>query len=168
MKTKFESTNSGATTQKLTSLRIRIGKLAPTDLLEFLGKSDGAVPEDNEFLIPQQKNASGVTKFFSVDEIVSTKMKMHDRLVSACWPVADAEGGNLVCVVVGKKSGVYFWDHEQEEAVPSWKNMYRLACSLGEFLELLEPFDIGSVELKPEQVKSVWVSPELQHLVKKT
>jgi hypothetical protein len=53
----------------------------------------------------------------------------------------------------GKNGIVCFWDHETTEITT-------LAVTLGDFLELLQPFDISSVKLKPGQVKRVWVDPE--------
>jgi len=49
---------------------------------------------------------------------------------------------------------LYFWDHEV--STPPVK----LTSNFGEFLTLLQPFDIKSVRLKPGQVKRVWVNPE--------
>jgi hypothetical protein len=49
---------------------------------------------------------------------------------------------------------VFYWDHE----VPA--PVIRLAPSFGEFLALLQPFDMNNVHLKPGQVKRVWVNPE--------
>ena len=52
-----------------------------------------------------------------------------------------------------KNGIVCFGDHETTEITT-------LAVTFGDFLELLQPFDISSVKLKPGQVKRVWVDPE--------
>jgi hypothetical protein len=46
---------------------------------------------------------------------------------------------------------VFFWDHELPE------KPVELAANFGAFVELLEPFDIQTIQLKPGQVKKVWI-----------
>ena len=52
---------------------------------------------------------------------------------------------------------VAFWDHELEDDDP----VSVLASDFASFFETLRPFDPSSVELKPGQVISVWVDPDL-------
>ena len=68
--------------------------------------------------------------------------------------MAWAEGGNYVLVDEGRKGTVWFWDHEIPDAPTE------LAPNFGAFLNLLEPFDIATIQLKPGQVKKVWIDPE--------
>ena len=37
----------------------------------------------------------------------------------------------------------------------------------GAFLDILEPFDIKTIQLKPGQVKKVWIDPEFLKRLKK-
>jgi hypothetical protein len=67
---------------------------------------------------------------------------------------------NSIFVDEGKNGIVCFWDHETTEITT-------LAVTFGDFLELLQPFDISSVKLKPGQVKRVWVDPEFLERLKK-
>jgi hypothetical protein len=61
--------------------------------------------------------------------------------------------GNYVLIDEGKSGAVYFWDHETGDAT-------KLALTFGDFLNLLEPFDIKTIELKPSQVKKAWIDPK--------
>jgi len=47
-----------------------------------------------------------------------------------------------------------FWDHELPD------KLTKLAGSFAAFLELLEPFDPDSIQLKHGQVERVWIDPE--------
>ena len=77
--------------------------------------------------------------------------------------MAWAEGGNYVFVDEAMNGAVFFWDHEIPEE-PT-----KLADNFQAFLDGLQPFDVKSIELKPGQVKRVWVDPEfLKKLKNKT
>jgi hypothetical protein len=56
---------------------------------------------------------------------------------------------------------VFFGDHE----VPDEPT--ELATDFGSFLEILRPYDIRSIQLKPDQAKKVWVDPEFLKTLKK-
>jgi hypothetical protein len=56
---------------------------------------------------------------------------------------------------------VFFWDHELPDGPTE------LAADFGSFLESLEPFDIRMVQMKPDQVKKVWVDAEFLKRLKK-
>ena len=74
-------------------------------------------------------------------------------------PVADAEGGNLVCIKVGGKNAgsIWFWDHER-----AGNAARKVASSLDAFIAGLGPYDdtilpkVRSAYIKPgflEQLK---------------
>jgi hypothetical protein len=69
-------------------------------------------------------------------------------------PIADAEGGNLVCTEVsgGRIGSIWFWDHER--AVDAAR---RVAASLDAFIEGLESYD--NVDVAPE-VESAYINPD--------
>lgn len=125
-----------------------------SDWVDFLLQQDGAVPDVNEFDVGAD-NGSGVQTFYGAEEAVRTREHLSDRLPAYLLPIADAEGGNFVCLGLSPQvSGVFFWDHETERAI-------HLAASFTGFVEALRPFDPDSVELKPGQVVSAWIDPAL-------
>ncbi len=137
----------------------------PNDYRNFLLENNGGVPETNEFDIPDINSGSGINEFLSIDELESIKKSLGERLLQNAWAIAYAEGGNYLCIVVGEKEGVYFWDHEleAEEGQPaSWDNLFLVAENFDDFLASLRKFDINSVELKPGQVQKVWVNPDFK------
>jgi hypothetical protein len=151
--------------KQLRELKREIGSALPHDYFSFLQENNGGVPETNEFDIPVIGGGSGVNEFFSADEVLRQKRRLHDRVPPSAWPIAHAEGGNYICLACGPKIGVFFWDHELEEEEgeePSWANMFLLAETFTEFLENLRKFDAGSVQLKPGQVKSAWMDPDFK------
>lgn len=124
------------------------------DWIEFLRRNDGAIPEVNEFDVGTD-NGSGVQAFYSAAEVRSALRQLSDRMPEHLVPIADAEGGNYVCLGLAPHgSGVLFWDHETEEAT-------QISTSFAKFLENLRPFDPDSIELKPGQVVSAWIDPSL-------
>ena len=141
-----------------------IGSKLPEDYRKFLAEYNGGEPEANEFDIPDDDNSSGINEFLNINEIKKEKEILGKRLVPSAWPIAHAECGNLVCIIVGEKEGkIYFWDHEfeaDENELPSWKNMFLLAPNFSEFWNSLKKFDPGKIELKPGQVESIWIDPD--------
>ena len=128
----------------------------PDDFRIFLLDHNGGEPETNEFAIPGLSNASGVNEFLSVNQIREESERYRDRFPSGMIPIAFAEGGNLVFLALDSGQ-VMFWDHELEHEIP----LFTLAADFGAFWRGLEKFDPKSVDLKPGQVKSVWVDPDL-------
>ena len=77
----------------------------------------------------------------------------HELQISSLQPFAEDECGNYF---VFDEESVGFWDHETSQ-------VHSLATSKETFISgLTQP---SSVSLSPGQVKSVWVSPELAHLI---
>jgi hypothetical protein len=118
----------------------------------FLTAHDGAEPESNYFKI-SDKNGSGVRWFIPATEILQDR-KCIEGLPKKAYPVARDDCGNFVFVDEDKNGAVFFWDHEVLD------DPVKLAPNFGAFLDLLEPFDVSTVQLKPGQVKRVWVDPE--------
>jgi len=164
MLVKLVRTGPALNEQTLSGTEEKLGVRFPEDYREFLLRHDGAKPESNEFAVPAIHGGSGVNDFLALAEVVAEKERRRDRVPSNAWPIAYAEGGNLVCLVVGERAGVYFWDHEQEaeEGQPAtWANMFLLSETFSGFLDVLRPFDVNSIELKPGQVISAWIDPSL-------
>lgn len=78
------------------------------------------------------------------------------RLPEGLIPVADAEGGNLVCLSVRSEDfgTVWFWDHEKEIAGDPARP---IAANFSSFLADLEP--ISSPE--PTGLTEAWIDPSL-------
>jgi hypothetical protein len=148
-----------ASDESILALQAALGCQVSDSFRGFLHANDGAEPETNIFKITE-KNESGVNRFIPVSEILKERGRI-ENIPAKAYPVAWAEGGNYVFVDEGKNGAVFFWDHELPEE-PT-----RLAASFGAFLDLLEPFDIQKIELKPGQVKKVWVDPEFLKRLKK-
>jgi hypothetical protein len=90
------------------------------------------------------------------------KERAHiENIPAKAYPIAWAEGGNYIFIDEEKSGAVFFWDHEVPEEITE------LAANFGTFLDLLDPFDINTIELKPGQVKKVWVDPEFLKRIKK-
>jgi len=110
----------------------------------------------NEYFRIDECNESGVHAFLDIGRIIKEKVELGDRLSPHAWPIADAEGGNYVCLRF-EDSGdwcVVFWDHELEQETV-------LSSTFAGFLHSLDTFDPHSVELKPGQVVSAWIDPGL-------
>lgn len=185
MQVRMKSANEPVRRDRVALLEATTGCRTPRSYLEFLERHDGGMPEANEFSIataddvatdsvpaddvatdnPSAGNASGVNEFLSIESVLAQKHLLGRRLPPEAFPVAEAEGGNLVCLVFGgpNHGHVFFWDHELEvdgEGSPSHPNLIELASDFGGFLQSLSRFDPRSVRLDPERVKRVWVDPD--------
>jgi len=150
MKVKLAKTGS-AVLSDIERLEFQINVKLPQSFLQFVRTHDGAEPETNIFEVGGT-NESGVNGFIPVAEILKERANL-DELQTTAFPIAWAEGGNYV--FLDAQSGeVYFWDHEQ----PS--KPVQIAPDFDAFLNLLEPFDPSSIQLKPGQVQSAWIDPE--------
>lgn len=70
---------------------------------------------------------------------LATRVAEYDGdLPEGLVPIADAEGGNLVCIKAsGEDTGsIWFWDHELEGNAAR-----KITASLGEFIDGLKPYD---------------------------
>src|SRR6185503_19571317 len=142
----------GATEDAVRGLEQALGAVIPDAFKRFLRENDGGEPADNEFPVGTT-NDSGVNAFLSIREIASERDELASRLPPQMIPIALVEGGNLVLLHLGDGS-VHFWDHEYEQSLA-------LAQTFDEFIGGLRPFDPEPVQLRPGQVKSVWIDPSL-------
>jgi hypothetical protein len=129
-----------------------IGRPLSDAFRSFVLSHDGARPETNILKISDNSDL-GVSEFIPVNQILDARARI-ENIPDGAYPVAWAEGGNFIFVNEDKAGAVFFWDHELPD------NSAQVANTFGEFLDLLEPFDIKSVRLKPGQVKKVWVDPD--------
>ena len=152
-------------------LEVAVGFKLPADFKWFLLNYNGGRPENNRCTLPTDDCGCGVTNFFDIIEIIANKRQMAYRVPYNALPIADAECGNLVCIVFGERAGIYYWDHEwesEEDEEPWWENMHYLSPTFTEFWNSLEPFGPDDLELKPGQEEAkVWINPKYADLVEK-
>lgn len=134
-------------------IEIKLDIKLPNDYKDFLLKNDGAIPSDNIFEVNANID-SGVNGFIPLDQVNKEMRKLDSVYFSKVVPIAWAEGGNYIYMSLIEKRGIYFWDHEEPHKV------YHIASCFDDFLNLLKPFDIDSIELKEGQVKSAWIDPD--------
>ncbi len=144
--------------EQILKVEVELGVKLPIEYLQFLTQGNGGVPETNIFKV-STNNDSGISEFISLDRIVYEAGLIKDQIGKDFVPVAHAEGGNYLCLAVtGLSTGsVYFLDHE----IPGEDGLIKLASSLKEFLEVVQPFDRKQIKLKPGQVKKAWIDPSL-------
>lgn len=151
--------------ESLKKLEEKMENLLADDFKSFLIQNNGGKPEDNEFTISKLGIESGVNRFLSVDEILAEKEILGERLLPEAWPIAEAEGGNLVCIIYKNNPGVYFWDHEYENVKSKrfdFENMCLLNDNFTGFYNNLKKFDPSKITIKPGQVKKVWIDPDFK------
>ncbi|MGD0890018.1 MAG: SMI1/KNR4 family protein [Terracidiphilus sp.] len=120
--------------------------LRPSDsYLAFLRTQDGAEPENN--LLRGNDDVS-VNGFIPLAEIMKER-RYIENIPEKGYPVAWSACGNYVFIDEARNGAVFFWDHERPEKITE------VAINFGVFLDLLEPFDINTIVLKPGQVKRI-------------
>lgn len=127
-----------------------LGVAFPKDYRNFLLKYDGAVPEENAL---GDDISVSVDRFISVAEL-SKRTSGVEGFPKNAWAVAECPSGDFIYIEKSSQY-VFFWDHEIDKD-------RKIASSFGEFLKALKPHDVNSVQLKPGQVKSVWVDPDFK------
>jgi len=142
----------------LARLQRALGGQLPPSYLTFLREHDGCWPESNSFMI-EPGHGSTVTEFYSARKVLSQKQQLGDRLSKGAWPIALTESGNLVILFQDDHSS-RFWDHELEDETV-------VAANFTDFLEGLRAFAVSEVKLKPGQVVSAWIDPDLLKSPKK-
>lgn len=150
---KLKLTKGHAAAQNdVAALQRNLGEPLASEFLEFVAQNDGAEPETNIFKIGTTNDAC-VSGFIPVKEIPN-EMAAIDNLPIKSFPVAWASGGNYIFINQADAGAVFFWDHEQPD------DIIKLADGFRSFLDLLEPFDVTSIKLKPGQVKKAWIDPD--------
>ena len=154
MQVKFKRRSRGASTKAIHNMVPAAAVTEHHDWIAFLKEHDGAIPDGNQFDVSPD-GGSGIQRFLSVAEARATKRRLVDRLPDAFLPVAEAEGGNYICLGLSpSSSGVIFWDHETERGTP-------VALTFQDFIDNLRQFDPDSIVLRPGQVISAWIDPSL-------
>jgi hypothetical protein len=147
----------------------------PDDYKQFLLEFNGGKPETNEFDVPATKTGSGVNFVYGIlatgrdGDLVHEQRLLKDRLPSGVIAIADAEGGNRVCLSLRNEDfgTVFFWDHELESEEDKAAGLAQVAVSFDGFFAQLRKFDPQNVQLQPGQVKHAWINPEFLKNLKK-
>lgn len=137
--------------EDIKSLENALGRKLPAGYIDFLLFYNGAKPATNIFYVSEDTDC-GVNRFIPCKDVVK-ELKYIDYISEDIIPIAWAECGNYVLLNLSNGK-IFFWDHE----IPD--KQIELALGILEFLEKLKPFDTNSVELKEEQVNSVWIDQD--------
>ncbi len=147
----FDSARSGASDRLIADFETRQGVKLPVAVKAFLRRHNGGSLPSNFSDTPAGRAIGvGVTELLGLmtgDEF-DIEVRLHElRGRAPEWfiPIFDAEGGNVVGVSVAGNDvgGIYFWDHEMEEAGGS---VVQVADSLDSFVESLRDIDDWDVE----------------------
>lgn len=132
--------------ERLAQVEERLGIEFPVDYRSFMLKYNGGEPSPNSFQFKEfdgDYTDSLVLMFLAIDsekfnleqEVEIYAGRIPDHLV----PIAADPFGNVICIAVaGPSAGaIYFWDHEEEGDVLNNDNVYLIADTFTEFLDLL-------------------------------
>lgn len=142
----------GLSDEQIDGAEQALGCTLPASFRAFLRDHDGAKPGDNIFVVPG--NQSGVRAFIPIGDASELRREI-DGFPRRGVPVAEDGCGNYVWLKP-ETGEVLFWDHEIES------DGVVIANDFDVFVAALQPFDTGSVRLKPGQVKHVWVHPDFK------
>lgn len=143
----------------------------PKEYIDFLETYNGGRPEANIVKLKGCEIESFLIDTFlgvnldNNDDIVYQFNILNKRIPKKCVPIADVEGGNVICMNLStEKSGyIYLWDHELEllygERI-TVDNMYFVAESFTEFLCMIERHNPKNEKLSDYKVLEVYVNPE--------
>lgn len=137
--------------ETIVAIEAVVGPLSES-VRRFLAYHDGAEPESNTFRVSDNCD-SGVRRFIPASEVLR-QCRYIDGLPSRAYPLAEDDCGNFVVVDEDRSGAVFFWDHEVLD------DPVKLAPNFDAFLDLLVPYDPSTIQVKPGQVKRVWVDPD--------
>ena len=129
----------------------RTGLKFPPQYRAWLLRYNGGRPEPKGFRYKYESGPytdSCVAWFFNLGdakyERLEGELRVYKnpddkRLPDELIPFARDPFGNLICIsMCGENQGkVYFWDHEEEDTPPSYRNCHLIADSFDEFIAAL-------------------------------
>ncbi len=155
----------------LRALERQLGLPLPREYAAFLKARNGAVPGPNSCDLPAaQRVGVAVNCFFGVGwpraDTYDAMRLYKGRVPGRYLPIADAEGGNLICIGLGEPDdgAVYFWDHEfeaEDGQLPRTDNLHLLTDSFSDFFAHLRPLTDDDIVDGPTELRSAWIDPEL-------
>jgi hypothetical protein len=129
----------------------------PDEYRRFLLKYNGGRPEPFSFKFKGRDTGSRIAFLFGIGgedyrDLLWTLDIFRGRLPSRFFPIANDDGGNLICISMsGEDSGkIFFWWHEWEadpgqgESPETQDNVELIADSFGEFMEALYSRRVGN------------------------
>jgi len=143
---KIDNPGRSISESELNKIASEIGLELPTDYQAFLLKYNGGSPEPDAFPIKEHEEGVGTLQlFFGIDrEIESSCLKWNyteykDRTPNSYLPIACSDTNDLICLVLSKNQygSVVFWDAMGETSKNSLDNVYEVADSFTQLLELL-------------------------------
>lgn len=152
MKIKLKKTKCSVSSSEIEDFERQFGEKLPEDYKHFLANYNGAKPASNIF---RGNESVAVSGFIPFDQLLKEHSLIANEVPEKVIPIAWDSCGNYVCLDLEQAGAVLFWDHEEPD------NLTRLAGSFSEFCDMLDPFDVSKVELKPGQVISAWIDPSL-------
>jgi hypothetical protein len=142
---------------ELARVEASLGVSIPDGYRTFLQATDGGRPVEDTF-----SPKVGVTNFLGARGILKQRARLRGRIPENLLPIADAEGGNLICISVaeGDVGAIYFWDHELEGE----KAAERLEASFDDFVSKLRV--LSREDLPSARVISVQIDPDFLKMVR--
>ena len=142
--------NPPATQQGIEHFERGCGLVLPDVYKEFLLATNGGVPETPAFPVQGMADYSvGVMQVFfgigarsPMPDLIEIYDFYADRIPHGIVPIADDGGGGYVCFDLRNgKHRVVFWDRRHFWGTGEWRerDLYHVAESFAEFLELLRP-----------------------------
>jgi hypothetical protein len=147
MTPKIKDAEAPVSAAQLDALEDRLGTVLPPEYRAWLLRFNGGRPDPARFRYKYERGAytdSSVAWFFAVHdgpyENFERKYRafklLQRRLPEHLVPIAGDPFGNMICMSFGgeDKGKIYFWDHEEEPAEPSYDNCHLIADSFDEFI----------------------------------
>lgn len=164
---RFITSNPPVATEQISQVQRVLGNDLPEPYVAFLHAQNGGRLEPNESELAEAHHLGvGVIEFFGIGQspdLLERHRFYQGRVPGDLLPIADAEGGNLICLALtGEHRGaVFFWDHEwesEEDEPPRYENVHRIAPDFDTFVAALQ--SLGDQSL-PNQVQEAWIDPDL-------
>lgn len=163
---KIKSSSKKFNKKKIEEFENRIGVSFPKEYIKYLEKYNGGLPEEN-LVISEGAPPFILTSFFgtglvSVDDLFACYTIFNGRIPKGCIPIARDAGGNIICLNLNedKYGYLYFWDHEKELMIDEKENLYFIASSFNQFLDIIKPHIIEDDDLSSYEVEEVWIDPD--------
>jgi hypothetical protein len=143
-----------------------IGSKLPQEYCEFLLEYNGGIPERN--IYENQDVSISVQTFYglglnSIDDIRHKIDVLQYRIPRECVPIAEIEGGDVLCIALSQKKygEILLWQHEEELNEGYTDNismLKKVALTFNDFLKGLLCFEVNDED--SFKVNEIWIDPE--------
>jgi cell wall assembly regulator SMI1 len=154
----FSETGKKITNKQIIKIEKKIGCSFPVEYKNFLLTFNGGEcePCGYTFMENSVESEGEIRSFFAIGGIdgdydlaenISDYVIDEQRMPSLYFPIAEDDGGNLICISCNSSDygNIYCWDHENEcdkEGINNYKdNMYLISLSFDEFIGKLKNID---------------------------